>query len=127
MRRPYTSHEGWRFLNYPFTPTAGSIPRIVLSATIATMSSKRSALRYVEADVLAERSPFGRGTRVRGHEFQYSRTRYLADRPAFAIDGEREGYARVGVHASYVHLHLGAYPTAVDAFLGAARSFGGAS
>jgi cobyrinic acid a,c-diamide synthase len=102
-------------------PMVGAIP------AIATMSSRRSALRYVEADVLAERSPFGRGTRVRGHEFHYSRTRYRADRPAFAIDGEREGYARAGVHASYVHVHLGAYPTAVDAFLGAARSFGGGS
>jgi cobyrinic acid a,c-diamide synthase len=99
----------------------GAIP------AISTMSPKRSALRYVEAEVLAEGPLFARGAVVRGHEFHYSRTRYATDASVFAIEGEREGFARGNVHASYVHVHLGAYPHAVDAFLNAARAFGGRS
>ncbi|GAC1542459.1 MAG: cobyrinate a,c-diamide synthase [Vulcanimicrobiaceae bacterium] len=93
----------------------------------STMSPKRSALRYVEARALEDGAFFAPGTVVRGHEFHYSRTRYTGGSSAFAIDGVREGFARGNVHASYVHVHLDAYPHAVDAFLGAARTFGGRS
>lgn len=97
----------------------GAIP------AISTMSPKRSALRYVEAQALADGPFFARGAVVRGHEFHYSRTRYASDAPAFAIDGAGEGFARGNIHASYVHVHLGSYPHVVDAFLGAARAFRG--
>lgn len=93
----------------------------------STMSPKRSALRYVEARALADGPFFARDAVVRGHEFHYSRTRYASDAAAFAFEGEREGFARANVHASYVHVHLGAYPHVTRAFLAAARAFGGAS
>jgi cobyrinic acid a,c-diamide synthase len=90
---------------------------------IATLGEKRSALRYVEARVLGAGPLFAAGEAVRGHEFHYSRTRYAVDRPAFAIDDEREGFRSANVHASYVHVHLGAHPAAARAFTAQARAF----
>ncbi|GAC1398279.1 MAG: cobyrinate a,c-diamide synthase [Vulcanimicrobiaceae bacterium] len=91
----------------------------------STMSAKRSALRYVDAGVLADGPMFARGDVVRGHEYHYSQTRYRDGARAFAFEGEREGFVSPNVHASYVHVHLGAHGAAVDRFVARARAFAG--
>ena len=94
---------------------------------ISTISERRSALRYVEARALGDGPAFAKDERVRGHEFHYSRTRYDRARHAFALEDGGEGYAAGNLHASYVHLHLGAYPRAVRRFLARARAFRGST
>jgi cobyrinic acid a,c-diamide synthase len=89
----------------------------------AVMVERRSALRYVEARALSDGPMFATGDAVRGHEFHYSKIAYAAASPAFGIGDEREGYSRAGLHASYVHVHLGAQPRGVRRFLDAARAF----
>ncbi len=96
---------------------AGAIP------AVCTMSAKRSALRYVEALALDDGPLFARGETVRGHEFHYSTTRYDVDESVFAIGEEREGFVRGNLHASYVHLHLGAHEAAVERFVARARAY----
>jgi len=91
----------------------------------AIMSERRSALRYVEATTLADGPMFQTGEVVRGHEFHYSTMTYARAAPAFALSDEPEGYIAANIHASYVHVHLGAQRHAVDRFLDAARAFGG--
>lgn len=91
----------------------------------AAMNRRRSALRYVDAEVIADGPLFVREERVRGHEFHYSRVEYARASYAYAYESEREGYMQRNVHASYVHTHLGAYPHAVRRFLRAAQRFGG--
>ncbi len=91
----------------------------------ATMSQRRSALRYVDARALADGPMFAAGDVVRGHEFHYSQTRYRDQARAFAFDGDAEGFVSPTVHASYVHVHLGAHAAAVDRFVGRARAFAG--
>jgi len=124
----YAECGGLMYLGEALETGAATHPMVGAIPAISIMSPKRSALRYVEARALAEGPFFARGAVVRGHEFHYSRTRYASgDAAAFAIEGESEGFARGRVHASYVHVHLGAYQPAVDAFLDAARAFGGPS
>ncbi|HEV3158077.1 MAG TPA: cobyrinate a,c-diamide synthase [Candidatus Baltobacteraceae bacterium] len=96
----------------------------VVPAT-SIMSQRRSALRYVEARVLEDGPLFVKDQIVRGHEFHYSRTSHEHAMPAFELDGEHEGYRSSDVHASYVHVHLSAHPTAVRTFVSRARAFAG--
>jgi cobyrinic acid a,c-diamide synthase len=79
----------------------------------------------VEAEALGDGPLFAAGEIVRGHEFHYSRTRYARTAHAYAIEGEREGFLGAGAHASYVHVHLGAYPAAAERFVAHARAFAG--
>ncbi len=85
------------------------------------MAGRFQALGYREAELL-DHSPFGPpGTRFRGHEFHYSRISARAGGvPAFTTrapgagqdcdPGIRDG----SVVASYVHLHFGSNPEAVN-------------
>lgn len=91
----------------------------------STMSAKRSALRYVDARALATGPMFAAGDVVRGHEFHYSQTRYRESAHAFALEDGAEGFTSANVHASYVHVHLGAHEAAVDRFVAHARAFAG--
>ena len=95
----------------------GAIP------AVSTMSERRSARRYVEARALADGPLFSVGEIVRGHEFHYSSTRYSDARPAFTIEDVHEGYVAKNVHASYVHVHLGARPEAARRLAARARAY----
>ena len=91
----------------------------------SVMSAKRSALRYVDARALATGPMFAAGDVVRGHEFHYSQTHYRERAHAFALEDGAEGFTSANLHASYVHVHLGAHDAAVDRFVARARSFAG--
>jgi cobyrinic acid a,c-diamide synthase len=113
----YAECGGLMYLSQALETADGVHEMVGAVPAISTMSARRSALRYVEAN--ANGGPmFAAGEIVRGHEFHYSTTRYTSASPAFAIEGEAEGYASANLHASYVHVHLGSQPSAVARFLG---------
>ena len=70
-------------------------------------------------------SPLGpAGTQMRGHEFHYSTTDPGGD--ALVLTGRHgtttTGFAAPNLLASYLHVHLAAYPTIAEAFVSAAAS-----
>ena len=79
----------------------------------------------MNAGALATGPMFATGDVVRGHEFHYSQTHYRERTHAFALEDGAEGFTSANLHASYVHVHLGAHDAAVDRFVARARSFGG--
>ncbi|MFE5867912.1 cobyrinate a,c-diamide synthase [Streptomyces roseifaciens] len=93
--------------------------------------SGRLTLGYREAVAIADNVLAPAGTRVRGHEFHRTVTEPGAGgTPAWGfIHPERrtEGFARDGVHASYLHVHwAGAPGTAARLVAAAAATAGGA-
>ena len=105
--------------------SAGTYAMVGAVPATSRMSAKRSALRYVDARALATGPMFAAGDVVRGHEFHYSQTRYRKSAHAFALEDGAEGFTSANVHASYVHVHLGAHDAAVDRFVAHARAFAG--
>ncbi|MBV8541452.1 MAG: cobyrinate a,c-diamide synthase [Pseudonocardiales bacterium] len=58
------------------------------------------------------------GERVHGHEFHRSTVTPRAGEPAWAwTDAQPEGFVQGGVHASFLHTHPVAHPTAVARFV----------
>ncbi|UJX43189.1 cobyrinate a,c-diamide synthase [Desulfovibrio sp. JY] len=91
----------------------------------ATMGERFSALGYREATTRAD-TPLGpAGTRLRGHEFHYSRLEGDTGQvPAvYALTGRKgpidapEGFLRGNTLGSYVHLHFGGTPRAAAHFV----------
>ncbi len=121
----YAECGGLMYLGEALETPTGTHPMVGAVPAISTLGERRSALRYVEARALGSGPLFATGEIVRGHEFHYSNTRYTANAPAFAIDDEREGFRSPNVHASYVHVHLGARPEAAASFIAHARAFAG--
>ncbi len=86
---------------------------------------------YVELRVDRDNPFFPPGTRLRGHEFHYSKILPTEDIPTTACAVERGtgSFARRdallthSVWASYTHLHAAATPEWADGFLAAARRF----
>jgi cobyrinic acid a,c-diamide synthase len=97
----------------------------------ARMLSKRKALGYRQAELLADCAVGERGVELRGHEFHYSEIGpipeevervYLVSRRGESLG--LEGY-RVGTClASYLHLHFGSHPGIAPAFVQACKSHG---
>ncbi|MFU2210923.1 cobyrinate a,c-diamide synthase [Solidesulfovibrio sp. C21] len=90
----------------------------------AIMGERFSALGYREAVTRAD-TPLGpAGTRLRGHEFHYSRLDGDTDEVAavYALTGRKgpidapEGFLRGNTLGSYVHLHFGGNPRAAAHF-----------
>ena len=86
---------------------------------------------YVELLVDTPNSFFPRGTRMKGHEFHYSKLISEPCRPVTACavlrgsgcyDG-RDGVIVQNVWAAYTHLHVVATPEWAQGFLAAARRF----
>ncbi|MDO8786005.1 MAG: cobyrinate a,c-diamide synthase, partial [Syntrophales bacterium] len=109
-------------------PMAGIFP------LAAQMEKRLHALGYREV-VTRENSILGpAGTRVRGHEFHYSRIREKG-RGGFpesiydmtnrkGCSGGDEGFVRERVLGSYVHLHLGSNPGVAGHFVDYCRRYG---
>jgi cobyrinic acid a,c-diamide synthase len=93
----------------------------------ATMSGGR-VLGY-RAATTAVPSPIGPvGTELRGHEFHYSATDPAGD--ALLLTGRhgtsRGGFATKRLLASYLHVHLAAYPVLAETFVAVAAGLRGA-
>jgi cobyrinic acid a,c-diamide synthase len=88
------------------------------------MLKKRSALGYREVKA-TEASPFLRkGSKLRGHEFHYSKLKGAGQgvKRLFEIeDGIREGFLKAQTLATYVHLHFASNPSFACGFVRAAR------
>jgi cobyrinic acid a,c-diamide synthase len=86
--------------------------------------TERLTLGYRRARAAVPSSLAGPGSRLRGHEFHYSRLEPAAgDDPAWLLDGERaEGFVAGGVHASYLHTHWAASPEVPARLVAAART-----
>ncbi|MCW2278541.1 cobyrinate a,c-diamide synthase [Heliophilum fasciatum] len=90
------------------------------------MLDRRKALGYVHAEIAGDHLLGPAGTRLRGHEFHYSDVTFLAEReaPAFWLQKNGEqgekvaaGYRAPGLTASYLHVHLSAFPQAREALV----------
>ncbi|WBQ02348.1 cobyrinate a,c-diamide synthase [Kribbella sp. CA-293567] len=92
----------------------------------AQMTS-RLTLGYRTAIAASTTSFFDEGRRVRGHEFHRTTVEFDDDVPAawYLPGGQREGFARAQIHASYLHLHWTATPDVPARFVAAARVHAG--
>lgn len=118
----YAECGGLMYLGEALETPSGTHAMVGAVPAISTLGERRSALRYVEARTIGAGPLFAAGEIVRGHEFHYARTRYTSASPAFVIDDEREGFRAPNLHASYVHVHLGARPDAARAFVARAHA-----
>lgn len=90
---------------------------------------------YVEGQVVGDNPFLPVGTRLRGHEFHYSRVRGGSDRArtVVALDrgagvgDRRDGVVRGAVWASYLHLHALSLPQWAEGVAEAARRFAASS
>jgi cobyrinic acid a,c-diamide synthase len=111
----YAECGGLMYLARTLTDAGGTRHQMAgLVPADVSLLDARLTLGYREAAVVADSCLARRGEQVRGHEFHYSRTEPAAAvRPAYAVAGREppaEGYARGGLLASYVHLHLSGAP-----------------
>lgn len=101
-----------------FHPLAGVFP------VRAKMENRLAALGYREV-TLRRDGLFGpAGTRLRGHEFHYSRIEPMpedVEKIFAAANGTGTGYRQRGVVAGYTHLHFGSHPEAAQALVAACR------
>jgi cobyrinic acid a,c-diamide synthase len=85
----------------------------------------RLSLGYREATAASDHAVWAAGTRIRGHEFHYSRLDPIAGpEPAWRLqaygDERLEGHVVDGVHASYLHTHWAATPEVARRLVAAA-------
>lgn len=95
---------------------------------VARMGERRAALGYREVRLMRKTILGVPGDTLRGHEFHYS---FLEGMPeetgrAFQVsrpggEGLAEGFVVGRCLASYVHLHLGSFPSAAASFVEACR------
>jgi cobyrinic acid a,c-diamide synthase len=86
--------------------------------------TERLTLGYRRARAAVPSLLAGAGSKLRGHEFHYSRLEPAAGaKPAWLLDGNRpEGFVAGGVHASYLHTHWAASPGVPARLVAAARA-----
>jgi cobyrinic acid a,c-diamide synthase len=102
-------------------------PMVGLVPTCSHLTGTRLTLGYRNIRALADGPLLRKGQQVRGHEFHWSRLGEdvpPADAAYEVIDqgGQREGFRRGSVLASYVHLHLASDPRLAPRFVGSCRS-----
>jgi cobyrinic acid a,c-diamide synthase len=94
------------------------------------MMGKRLTLGYRRATVLQASWLFAAGEAVRGHEFHRSHLSATTPQPLFELrtypprsQRSFEGWQIHQLHASYLHLHFGAYPAIPEKFLRSCLAF----
>ena len=107
-------------------PMAGIFPMS------AHMEDRLKALGYREIITRMESILGPEGTKVRGHEFHYSRMQNMDTdfkciydmRDRKAISHGKEGFTRQSILGSYVHLHWGSNPSVAGNFVDFCRRYG---
>jgi len=101
----------------------------VLPVSVA-MNPKPQGHGYMETTVDAPNPFFPVGTRIKGHEFHYSRiitskdiTTVLAVERGTGIGGHRDGIVTGNVVANYVHIHAAATPEWTAGLIAAATNY----
>jgi cobyrinic acid a,c-diamide synthase len=98
------------------TAMAGIIPA-------AAAMTGRLTLRYPEATAACDSLLTRAGERVTGHEFHRTATVPAAGaRPAWDIDGTRDGFTSATLHASYLHVHWAGHPRLAQRFADAVHA-----
>ncbi|NIA08706.1 MAG: cobyrinate a,c-diamide synthase [Nitrospiraceae bacterium] len=112
----YAECGGFMYLTRDITDFDGNIyPMAGIFPFSAKMESHLHALGYREV-ITKEDSILGpAGTRIRGHEFHYSRTEGNCCRSIYL--GDTGGFLYKRVLGSYVHLHLGSNPEVARHFV----------
>jgi len=104
-------------------PGAGILP------VSCRMEKKRVALGYVTATSLRNNVLVPAGTKLRGHEFHYSRIKGTGLTPAYNLckpgsnDGHRDGHVAGNLLATYLHIHFAGSPGAARGFLKSCASY----
>jgi cobyrinic acid a,c-diamide synthase len=123
----YAECGGFMYLMHTIQDLEGRTHRMAgLFPFESVMEPRLRSLGYREVTTKAA-SPLGpAGTRVRGHEFHYSRMKDWEEEPdhIYAVTARgsrdetiREGFLTQGVLGSYIHLHWGSNPAAARAFV----------
>jgi len=121
----YAECGGLMYLTRGITDLEGVFhPMVGVLPTRARMLERRKALGYREVTVTLSGSLFPRGKKARGHEFHYSEIEPMQAGVKHVYDvlssgnkeHYREGYAKGGMLASYVHLHFASNKAFAGAF-----------
>ncbi len=122
----YAECGGFMFLAKEIRDLNGKdYPMVGLFSLAVEMEPRLRALGYRRI-VTRKESPLGpRGTEVRGHEFHYSHIRQVEASPEMVYlmedrkgeTNKEEGFARMNVLGSYVHLHWGSNPEVAENFV----------
>ena len=122
----YAECGGFMFLAKEIRDLSGkAYPMVGLFSLVVEMEPRFRALGYRKI-ITRKESPLGpRGTEVKGHEFHYSRIQQVATSPetVYAMKDRKaatkreEGFLRMNVLGSYVHLHWGSNPRVAGNFV----------
>jgi cobyrinic acid a,c-diamide synthase len=128
----YAECGGLMFLSRELRVDGDTYPMVGVLDLAVEQTSRPQGHGYVEARVDAPNPLFPIGTRLRGHEFHYSRpiggaperpTALHLDR-GMGLGASRDGIVAGNVWASYTHLHALGVPEWAPAFVAAAASHG---
>ena len=139
-RPVYAECGGFMYLVKEIRDLKGDLyPMVGIFPMKAEMVTGLHALGYREIITRKESMLGPAGTKIRGHEFHYSRIKpaqegakkdgfsdflySMTDR--MAVHDTREGFIRENVLGSYIHLHLGSNPEVAVDFVGFCRRYGG--
>jgi cobyrinic acid a,c-diamide synthase len=122
----YAECGGFMFLAREIRDLGGkAYPMVGLFSLAVEMEPRLRALGYRKIVTRKESLLGPGGTAVRGHEFHYSRIRQVATSPetVYAMKDRKaetnreEGFLRMNVLGSYVHLHWGSNPQVAGNFV----------
>ncbi len=122
----YAECGGQLYLSDSIEVETQTWPMVGLLPATSALTDRRQGLGYREA-VFSRSTILGpRGTKVRGHEFHWSRLRRSGREPFDAAylykDGRQDGFASRNVLASYLHQNWLGQPLLADSFVQACRA-----
>jgi len=127
----YAECGGLMFLARQLIVDGTSYPMAGVLDLVVEHGTKPDGHGYVEAEVDRSNPFFALGTRLRGHEFHYSRVTGGEDSAATTlrlrrgrgVGGARDGVVRGRIWASYTHLHALGTPSWGTSFAAAAAAY----
>lgn len=127
----YAECGGLMYLSRELIVDGRSHPMAGVLDLVVEQTERPQGHGYVEAEVDRDNPFFAPGSRLRGHEFHYSRVVAGADAAASTLrlrrgrglGGRRDGLVKGRVWASYLHLHGLGTPDWATAFTGLARVY----
>ncbi len=129
----YAECGGFMFLMKEIRDHKGEAhPMVGIFPMAAQMENRLKALGYREITTRKGSVLGPAGTRIRGHEFHYSRIQEMGLGPDSIYDmtdrkasvRDNEGFMRERVLGSYVHLHWGSNPEVAKHFVNYCRRYG---
>ena len=128
----YAECGGFMYLGETLTVGEHHYPMVGFLPVTFGMEKRPQGHGYTVVDVERENPFFPVGTRLKGHEFHYSRIlsrkegeEHLAFsvKRGIGIDGDRDGLCRKNVLASFTHVHALGTPQWAEGLIGRARQY----